>query len=163
VDSILTYDGKLKRANAMDAVVLTIDRHLDISRGDMLVKKADMPFIANEFEAIVCWMSNEPLLKDRAYFLKHTTKNVRCFIKDIHYRINIDDLRIEDASELRLNQIGKVHIISHEPLILDTYDRNRTTGSCIIINEFSCDTVGAVMVLDRAGITELERKVGLLT
>src|SRR5205085_2743541 len=100
-------------------------------------------------EAIVCWMTEEPIRAGSRYAIKHTTRSARAFVEDVRYRIDVNTLhRDEDAGQLGLNEIGRVRQRTSTPLIFDEYRRNRTTGSVILIDEASNRTVGAGMIIE---------------
>jgi bifunctional enzyme CysN/CysC len=129
------------------SVTLRVADDLDISRGDMIVVPDDPPAAARELEAMVCWMGAAPLRPGARLVIKHTTRTTRARVEEIDYRVEINTLGHEPADELALNEIGRVRIRSGSPLIVDSFARNRTTGSFILIDEASNDTVAAGMVL----------------
>ncbi len=146
IAAIDTYDGERQAAFPTMSVTLRLADELDVSRGDMIVAPEDPPAVAREIEASVCWMSEQPLRAGGRYAIKHTTRSARAIVESIDYRVNINTLAREHASELTLNEIGRVRLRNSVPLIVDAYARNRTTGSFILIDEASNDTVGAGMV-----------------
>jgi sulfate adenylyltransferase large subunit len=143
-----TYDGEVDAAFPMMSVTLRLADQLDISRGDMIVEAEDQPVCAREFEATICWMSDQPLREGARYAIKHTTRNARAVVDRLEHRIDVNTLRHEQATELGLNEIGRVRLRCSAPLVLDPYWRNRTTGSFILIDEATNDTVGAGMVVE---------------
>lgn len=147
VKSINTFDGDIDHAFAPMSVNLTLEDDIDISRGDMLVRPSNMPRIESEFEAAICWMSDEPMRARKKYLIKHTTRTVKGLIKQLRYRIDVDTLhRDEDADCLALNELGRVIIKTQKPLYCDDYRTNRAAGSFIVIDELTNQTVGAGMV-----------------
>jgi sulfate adenylyltransferase large subunit len=104
IKTITTYDGDLKEASASQSVVLTLEDEIDISRGDMIVRKNNLPQASNRFEAIICWMDEQPLDLSATYYLKHTTKTVRAFISKIFYKIDVNTLHRDKADSLSLNE-----------------------------------------------------------
>ena len=145
--SIHTYDGELERAFNPMSVQLLLADDLDISRGDMLVRPDNMPFVGTDFEARVCWMSEEPLTPNRKYAIRHTTRMTRCIVREIKSRFNFSTLLPErPAPQLGLNDIGRVSIKTMVPLCYDPYARNRYTGSFILIDEATNATVAAGMI-----------------
>ena len=145
--SIVTWDGTLDSASSGQAVTLTLEDDVDVSRGDMIVRPANMPRVEQEFEAAICWMSDEPMQPRKKYLIKHTTRLVRGFIKELRYSIDVDTLhRDESASGLELNEIGRAIMKVQRPLFCDDYRRNRAGGAFIIIDELTNLTVGAGMV-----------------
>ncbi|MGO9955693.1 MAG: sulfate adenylyltransferase subunit CysN [Solirubrobacteraceae bacterium] len=147
VTAIDTFDGELEAAFPTMSVALRFADQLDVSRGDMVVEADDQPVVARELEAMVCWMSEQPLTPRGRYTIKHTTRSARATVEEIEYRIDINTLRHEQATQLSLNEIGRLKLRTSVALIVDPYARNRTTGSFILIDESTNDTVGAGMVL----------------
>lgn len=141
--------------------VLTLEDEVDASRGDMIVRENNLTEVGKSFEANVCWMAEEPLDKNKSYIIKHTTKSTRCFIDKIVYKLNINTLHREEADKLHLNEIGKLEITSTQPLMFDSYSQNESTGSFILIDEMTNNTVGAGVIL-KASEEEKERKRGFV-
>jgi sulfate adenylyltransferase subunit 1 len=146
VKEIVTYDGNLDEAVAPQSVTLTIDDHLDISRGDMLVKPINVPPVKKEFEAVLCWLSEQSLDLRRKYLIKHTTRTVKALVSGIAYRVDVNTLKREAADTLKMNDIGRVLFKVHQPLACDPYQRNHATGSFIVIDEGNNNTVAAGMI-----------------
>jgi bifunctional enzyme CysN/CysC len=147
VSAIDTFEGHVDTAFPAMSVTVRVDDELDISRGDMLVEPDDPPAAARELDAMVCWMGETPLRPGARLVIKHTTRATRARVEELDYRIDVNTLRHEPADELGLNEIGRVRLRVGLPLIVDPYSRNRTTGSFILIDESSNDTVAAGMVL----------------
>ena len=148
VAAIDTYDGEVESAFPTMSITLRLADQLDISRGDMVVEAEDQPACARELEAMVCWMSDRPLRQGGRYAIKQTTRTARAIADELEYRVDINTLGHEQSAELGLNEIGRVRLRCSAPLIVDPYSRNRTTGSFILIDEATNDTVGAGMVLE---------------
>ena len=146
VKEIVTYDGNLDEAVAPQSVTLTIEDHLDISRGDMLVKPINVPPVKKEFEAVLCWLSEQSLDLRRKYLIKHTTRTVKALVSGIAYRVDVNTLKHEAANTLKMNDIGRVLFKVHQPLACDPYQRNHATGSFIVIDEGNNNTVAAGMI-----------------
>jgi len=146
IKSITTYDGDLPEAFVPQSVVLTIDREIDVSRGDMIVRKKNLPQVENSLEAIICWMDETVLSMTTSYILKHTTRYVRAFIKKIVYKIDIDTLHRVPADTFLLNEIGRVEINVATPIFYDSYRINHATGSFILIDPLTNNTVAAGMI-----------------
>lgn len=146
VKSIVTFDGELEKASAGEAVTLTLEDEIDVSRGDMLVRPHDQPHSVSNFEADVVWMTEEPLCLDREYAIKVGSKSVYGFADAINHKIDVNTLKKRDASTLALNEIGNCHFAVTEPVQFDPYDTNRATGSFIIIDRLTNVTVGAGMI-----------------
>lgn len=148
ISSITTFDGEIDQAFAPMSVTIQIENDLDLSRGDMIVRTNNRPTEGQDIELMVCWMSEKSLVPNGKYSVKHTTNDVRCIIKDIKYKVNINNLhRIEDDKEIKLNDIARISIRTTKPLFYDRYSRNRQTGSLIIIDETTNETVGAGMII----------------
>ncbi len=151
IKSIDTFDGKSDYAFAPQSVVLTLEDEIDISKGDMIIRRHNIPELEDEFEAEVCWMAEDPLELGKRYLIKHTTNTVMGIIKKLRYKININTLHREDSKDLVLNEIGRLVIKTQKPIIFDPYVRNHSTGSFIIIDEFSNDTAGAGIIWYKPG------------
>jgi sulfate adenylyltransferase large subunit len=147
IASIDSFSGELESAFPTMSVALRLEREIDISRGDMIVEAEDQPVAARELEAMVCWMSEQPLSPRGRYAIKHTTRTARAIVEEIEHRIDINTLEHVSAAQLGLNEIGRVRLRCSAPLVVDPYSRNRTTGSFILIDESTNDTVGAGMIL----------------
>jgi sulfate adenylyltransferase large subunit len=147
VAAIDTFDGEVDAAFPTMSVTLRLADDLDISRGDMIVEDEDQPVAARELEAIVCWMTDQPLQSRARYAIKHTTRAARAVVDEIEHRIDVNSLAHEPAAQLQLNEIGRVRLRCSAPLMVDPYSRNRTTGSFILIDEATNDTVAAGMVV----------------
>jgi bifunctional enzyme CysN/CysC len=147
IASIETYDGPVQTAFASMSVTVRVQDDLDISRGDMLVAVDDPPAPARELEAMVCWMGPEPLRPGARLVIKHTTRTTRARVEALDFRVEVNTLEHEPAQELALNEIGRVRLRTGTALMADPYARNRTTGSFILVDEASNDTVAAGMVL----------------
>jgi sulfate adenylyltransferase subunit 1 (EFTu-like GTPase family) len=147
IKSIDTYEGEVEAAFPPMSVALRLEDELDISRGDMLVQAEDQPAVTKELEAMVCWMSEQPLAERGKYTIKHTTRSARAIVESIEHRVDINTLDHHAASQLSLNEIGRIRLRCSAALMIDAYSRNRTTGSFILIDESSNDTVAAGMIL----------------
>jgi sulfate adenylyltransferase large subunit len=147
IASIDTYDGEIEAAFPTMSVTLLLEDDIDVSRGDMICLAEDPPLAAREIEANVCWMGERPLRPGGRYAIKHTTRSARAIVDALEHRIDVNTLEHEPAGELGLNQIGRVHLRVSSPLLVDPYSRNRTTGSFILIDEATNDTVGAGMIV----------------
>ncbi len=146
VKEIVTYDGFLSHAIAPQSVTLTIEDHLDISRGDMLVKTGEEPRVTKEFEAILCWLSETDLDLRRKYLIKHSTRIVKARVSQIDCRVDVNTLKHEKVSTLKMNDIGHVKLNVQQPVVCDDYQGNHATGSFIVIDEASNNTVAAGMI-----------------
>jgi len=148
IRSIDTMKESPDHTFAPQSVVLTLEDDIDISRGDMIVKENKMPEIGQDIEMMVCWLSENPMIMNGKYVIKHTTNDARCIIKEMPYKININTLEHnENDKSLELNEIGRIKIRTTKPLFYDSYRRNRITGSVILIDEGTNNTVGAGMIV----------------
>jgi len=149
IEAIETFDGPVAEAFAPMSVTIRLTDDIDVSRGDMICRTNNRPTVAQDVDAMVCWMSEAATLTPRSKLgIKHTTRTARVMIKDLHYRLDINTLhRDEVADRLDLNEIGRVTMRVTQPLFVDEYRRNRETGSFILIDESTGTTVGAGMVL----------------
>ena len=149
IKRIDTAHGPVPEAFPPMSVTLVLADDIDISRGDMICRPHNQPSVTQDVEAMVCWMSESRRLSPRdRLIVKHTTRTVKAIVRDLHYRLDVNTLhRDEHADSLSLNEIGRVRLRCSAPLMVDPYSRNRTTGSFILIDEVTNDTVGAGMVL----------------
>jgi sulfate adenylyltransferase subunit 1 len=146
VKDIVTLDGSLDSASAGKSVTILLDEYVDISRGDMLVA-ADAPAtVLKNFSADVCWLSEEPLNTGRKYWLKHTTRQVAAKVTGVDSLLDINTQQRLEAQELKLNGIARINVTVQQPLAADAYDKVRATGSFILIDEISHQTVAAGMI-----------------
>ena len=130
------------------AVTVRLEDDLDVSRGDMICRPQNAPKPSQDIDAMVCWMTNEPLPKGQKLAIKHTTRTGRALVKDIQYRLDVNTLhRDQETKELGLNEVGRIQLRTTQPLLCDPYSKNRTTGSFILIDEATGVTVGAGMIL----------------
>ena len=146
VQSIVTYDGELREAFPPMSVTLRLEDEIDLSRGDMLVSAHSRPQVSRRFEAMLVWLHPRPLLPGRNYLLKHTVRSTRAKAVEIHYRVDMNSFAKEPARRLEMNEIAAVEFETANPLFFDSYSRNRTTGSFILIDPMSNATVGAAMI-----------------
>jgi bifunctional enzyme CysN/CysC len=147
IAAIDTLDGEIEAAFPTMSVTVRLEDEIDVSRGDMIVNPDDPPVAGRELEAMICWMSSEPMTPGARYALKHTTRTVRAVVEELEYKIDVNALEHMKAPELGLNEIGRVKLRTSAPVMVDRYRRNRTVGSFILIDEATNDTVGAGMLL----------------
>jgi bifunctional enzyme CysN/CysC/sulfate adenylyltransferase subunit 1 len=147
VVGIDTFDGELETARAPMAVSLRLAEEIDISRGDMLVHPNDLPKATRAFDAMLVWLSERPLDTEKSYLLKHTTQMVRAQVQSVAFTVDLENLGEIPATTLGLNDIGKVRIEARRALYLDPYTKNRGTGSFILIDSLTNNTVAAGMIL----------------
>ena len=155
VKSIETFDGTRTEIEAGDAVVLTLENEIDVSRGDMLVRKKNVPTVTDRFDAYLCWMNEGAMEVGKSYALLHTSREVQAFVERIEYRVDIETLHREPASSLAVNEIGRVELVTAKPLAFDSYRINSATGSFVLIDPATNVTVGAGMI--RGATKALER------
>ena len=146
VRSIVTYDGEQPEAYPPMSVTLTLKDEIDISRGEMLVSPSEPPCVSRHFEAMVVWFNEEPLALERNYSIKHNVRVSRARATKIRFRVNMQTLERDPARELKMNDIAAVEFETASPLFFDPYDRNRATGSFILVDPISNATVGAGMI-----------------
>ncbi len=147
VRAIRTFDGDLPRAGLHAAVSLALADELDISRGDLLASEVDRPAATRSLDATLCWLADASLDRRRRYLLRHTTREVRAFVSRIDHLWNVATQSAEPAPpELARNDIGRVNLALAQPVFADGYADNRATGSFILIDETTHDTVAAGMV-----------------
>ncbi|HEX9024700.1 MAG TPA: adenylyl-sulfate kinase [Geobacteraceae bacterium] len=146
VRSISTYDGDLAEAFAPQSVVLTLDDEIDVSRGDMIVRKNNLPQTGTRLEAMICWMDETPSSMAAPYIMKQTTRQLRAGITKLVYKIDVDTLHRTGADSLSLNEIGRVEIATTSPVFFDPYGINHATGSFILIDPLTGNTVAAGMI-----------------
>jgi sulfate adenylyltransferase subunit 1 len=149
ISSIDTYDGQIDEAFAPMSVTMRLEDEIDVSRGDMLVREKNKPQVGQDVDLMLCWMDQDKNLKLRGkYALRHTTKETRCIIQNIQYKVDINTLhQLEDDKEIEMNDIARVQIRTMDPLFYDSYRRNRMTGSLILIDESNNETVAAGMII----------------
>lgn len=148
IKSIDTFSGELEEAFTPQSVTIQLEDDIDISRGDMLVKPDNIPQVSQDIELMICWLNERPMVVGGKYHVKHNTNDVRCVIKEVVYKININTLD-EDYSDksIKLNEIGRIKIRTTKPLIFDSYRKNRVTGSLILVDEGTNETVCAGMIV----------------
>jgi sulfate adenylyltransferase subunit 1 (EFTu-like GTPase family) len=132
------------------SVSIRLADDLDVSRGDMLCRPHNAPAASQDLDAMVCWFSERPMRPGAVYAIKQTTRVARARIQDLRYRLDVNTLsRVDQVSELQMNEIGRTNLRTTTPLFVDAYRRNRMTGSFILIDEATNETVGAGMVSSR--------------
>ena len=147
IESIHTADGPMDEVFSPLSCSLLLKEDIDISRGDMIVKVNNPPQRGQDIEAMLCWFSNKKMMMRGKYSLRHTTKEVKAIVSDLQYKININTLRkIEDDKEFGMNEIGRVSIRTSSPIYFDSYENNRTTGSFILVDDMTNETVAAGMI-----------------
>jgi sulfate adenylyltransferase large subunit len=155
IKSIVTFDGDLDQAFAAQAVTLTLEDEIDISRGDVIIgQQQNAASIADKFKATIVWMTEQAMTPGRQYVIKLATRSVSGSVSMIHHRIDVNTLEHHDANALNLNEIGSCTVAVNAPVVFDAYKRNKTTGSFIIIDRLTNVTVGAGMITGEANAEE---------
>jgi sulfate adenylyltransferase subunit 1 len=159
VKSIVTYEGELDEAFCPQCVTLTLEDEIDISRGEMLVRPDNLPEVNRHFETMLVWMDEEPMNRNKQFYLKHNTNTTRATIDEICYQVDVNTMEQYSAEGFRLNEIGKVHITTAKTIFFDPYKENRATGSFILIDPITNNTsaVGMILAPIDAKDTESER------
>jgi len=148
IESIDGFNKEYQEAYPPMSVTLRLKDDLDISRGDMIVKENNIPHVEQDIDVMMCWMNDKPLQARTKYHLKHTTNDVRCMVKEIKYKVDVNTLnRISDGQELKMNEIARVSLRTTKPLFFDSYRQNRNTGSIILIDEGTNNTMGVGMIV----------------
>ena len=147
IKSLDVFENDLEQAYPPMSVSITLEDDIDISRGDMIAG-GKLPSVSQELDVMICWFNLKPLQENAKYAIKHNTHQVRGFIKAIVYKINISSLdEIYDDKVVKMNEIARITLKTTKPLIFDSYQDNRITGSLILIDEATNETVGAGMIL----------------
>jgi bifunctional enzyme CysN/CysC len=148
IASIDTFEGPIDEAFPPMSVTIRLADDLDVSRGDMICRSRNAPTATQDLDAMVCWFHERPMAERTTYGIKHTTNNARCQVRDLQYRLDVNTLSRDDAAtQLHMNDIGRVQLRVTAPLFVDEYRRNQTTGSFILIDESTNETVGAGMII----------------
>ena len=148
IKSIDTFEGEIAEAFSPMSVCMTLTDNIDISRGDMLVRENNKPTIEQDIDVMICWMNEKKMIPKGKYTIRHTSQTARCIIKEVKYKMDINTLhRMEDEKKIGLNDIGRIAIRTTKPLFFDSYRRNRNTGSIILVDEATNETVAAGMII----------------
>ena len=148
IKAIDTFDGEVNQAFSPMSVCITLEDDIDISRGDMMVRENNKPTIEQDIDVMICWMNEKKMMLRGKYTIRHTSQTARCIIKEIKYKMDINTLhRIEEEKEIGLNDIGRISIRTTKPLFFDSYRRNRNTGSVILVDEATNETIAAGMII----------------
>jgi len=148
IKSIDTFEGEVAEAFSPMSVCMTLTDNIDISRGDMLVRENNKPTIEQDIDVMICWMNEKKMIPKGKYTIRHTSQTARCIIKEVKYKMDINTLhRMENEKEIGLNDIGRITIRTTKPLFFDSYRRNRNTGSIILVDEATNETVAAGMII----------------
>jgi bifunctional enzyme CysN/CysC len=146
IKTVERFEGAMTEAAAPDSVVLTLEDEVDVSRGDMIVRRMNLPSVGERLDATVCWMSQTPMDVAAPYLLRHTSREVQAFVTDVVYRVDMNTLHRENVAVLHLNDIGRIKLETAAPVFFDSYRENRATGSFILIDPRTNATVAAGMI-----------------
>lgn len=148
INTIKLAEKSIEEAFAPMSVSMTLEDNLDVSRGDMIVRVSNKPTVSEDIEVIFVWLSEEPLNSTKKYIVKHSSNEVKCSIKEMRYKIDINTLhRLQEDKVVEMNDIARIAIVTSKPLLFDRYERNRNTGSLILIDEATNKTVAAGMIV----------------
>jgi sulfate adenylyltransferase subunit 1 len=148
IKKIDTYDGEIEEAYPPMSITVLLEDEMDLSRGDMIARENNQPNVGQDLEVMVCWFNDKTLQLRGKYSIKHTTQDVRCIIKEIRYKLDINTLhRDQKDNRIGMNDIARVVLRTTKPLLYDSYRKNRITGSLIFIDEGTNETVGAGMII----------------
>jgi len=148
IKSIDTLDGEIQEAFAPMSVSITLQDDIDVSRGDMIARPNNQPTTTQEIELMLCWLGNAPLSPSGKYILRHTSNEVRALVKEVRYKVDINTLhRNEEDLEIKMNDIARVKLRLSKPIFVDSYSKNRITGSIILIDEATNNTVASGMII----------------
>jgi sulfate adenylyltransferase subunit 1 len=150
IKAIDEVDKSLEEASAPQSVSIRLTDNIDVSRGNMIVKKGELPQVNANISVLVCWLNHRPLSIGAKYIIRHTTDEVFGIIKDVYFKVDINNLEnVIDDKTVNMNDIAHISIKTSKPLKYDLYAQNRTTGSLVIINEATFETVGAGMIVEQ--------------
>jgi len=148
IKSIDIFEGSIEEAFAPQSVTISLEDDIDISRGDLIIKDNGLPRSGQDIEMMLCWFHEKPMVLGGKYIVKHTTNDLRCVIRDVKYKIDINTLEHSEANKhIGMNDIAKVVIKTTKPLFYDSYNQNRKMGSLILIDEATNNTVAAGMII----------------
>lgn len=161
VKSIVTFEGELKEAFPPQSITVCLEDEIDISRGDMLVTPSRMPHVSRRFEAAIVWMHQTPLELNRPYLLKHTSRQITATVTSVIHKLDVNTQEKNPATRLELNEIGAITIETRRPIFFDSYRKNHSTGSFILIDPVSNSTLAAGMITERAAGEDSTRRAAL--
>ncbi|POH74884.1 sulfate adenylyltransferase subunit CysN [Arthrobacter glacialis] len=149
IAAIYAPSGPVESAFAPMSVTICLEDDVDVSRGDMICRQNNRPTVAQDIDAMICWMGSTPLEPGQRLAIKHTTRNARALVQELQYELNINTLHRNSAAvDLKLNEIGRVRLRTTMPLLADEYRRNRQTGGFVLIDEANNNTVAAGMIVN---------------
>jgi len=148
IKAIHTFEGEVPEAFFPMSVTMTLENEIDISRGDMIAKPNNAPLATQDLEAMICWFHEQKLRSNGRYIIRHTTREAKCLVKAVRYKVDINSLhKTENDLEIGMNDIARIQLRTTSPILHDAYRRNRHTGSIILVDEFTNNTVAAGMIL----------------
>lgn len=148
IKSIDTFSGPIEEAFSPMSVTLTLEDEIDISRGDMIVRENNQPTVSQDIDVMICWFNPKPLQANSKFVIRHTSREARCMVKEIQYKIDINTLhRVEEDKNIQMNDIARIRLRTTVPLLFDSYSRNRNTGGVILVDEATNETVAAGMIV----------------
>lgn len=159
VKSIVTYDGELEFAFPPQAITITLEDEIDVSRGEMLVHPSNLPRMERNFEAMLVWMDENKMDPEQQFFIKHTTNLTRVKIENIRYKVNVNTMEQSMTNALELNEIGRVVFTSNKPLFFDPYQENKNTGAFILIDPITNNTCAVGMIIDKVNSKDLSTNI----
>ena len=159
VEKIVTYDGEKDYAFPPESVTVTLEDEIDISRGDMLVHPDNLPRVERQFEAMLVWMEEEDMNLSTQFYIKHANNNTKARIDEIKYKVDVNTLEKSNIEKFKLNEIGRVVITTTKPLYFDPYKKNKQTGSFILIDPVTHNTVAVGMIIDKLGSNSLSSRI----
>ncbi|MFV0237005.1 MAG: sulfate adenylyltransferase subunit CysN [Flavobacteriales bacterium] len=147
IKSIDTFKGQVKEAFPPMSISIQLEDDIDLGRGDMMVKEDHLPNSTQDLDVMLCWLNNEPSSLRGKYYLKHTSNEVKAMIKEVTYKVDVNTLDKKEGKEIEMNDIARVKLRTTKPLYTDSYSRNRITGSLILIDATTSETVAAGMIV----------------
>lgn len=163
VKSIVTYEGEIEEAFPPLCVTITLEDEIDISRGEMIVKPDNLPTEDRNFEAMLVWMDEEAMDPNKQFYLKQTTNTTRARIDSIKYKVNVNTMEQSEVDHLELNEIGRVVFTTGKELLFDPYQKNKQTGSFILIDPITNNTSAVGMIIDRVDAKDMKHDDALAT
>lgn len=159
IKEIITYDGNLEEAFPPQSVTITLEDEIDISRGDMIVYPDNLPHVERHFEAMLVWMDEKPMDPQMQFFIKHANNTSRIKLDKIQYKVDVNTLQKSSIDHFELNEIGRVVLTANKAIFFDPYKKNRSTGSFILINPITHNTVAVGMIIDKLSAKDLPTKI----
>jgi len=159
IKSIVTFDGELDEAFPPESVTVTLEDEIDISRGDMMVYPDNLPRVERHFEAMLVWMDENPMDPTTHFFIKHANNNTKARVDKIQYKVDVNTMERSDINFFSLNEIGRVVLTTNKPLFFDPYKKNKSTGSFVLIDPMTNNTVAVGMIIDRLSSDNLPSRI----